>query len=272
VSGGLLAALGARQQPPGLSSAAVGWDDVLGLPRTLAGPLWVVLALWVLAALGAFVLGRAGHRHVSGHWAILIGWVLGPLFVVTTLGLSGSFFEPRYAAAIAPAVAVLAALGLVTCCTRLSAPFGTLLVAGALTALLGGLLPSAWASRSSPYYSDDPRTAAASLATRVTADDAVVFNGRTARGLTSTYWPDGVLLNDVLATATPEESNSIDGREVSDAVRVTVLDPHPRVWMIGTRSHGSWSDAEKALDVTEGRRLEHREQHGQFWLELWSRR
>jgi len=58
-------------------------------------PGWVVLATWILEAVGLsalflMILGRGGSRLASGLLAGWIAWVFrGPLLVVTVVGLAG---------------------------------------------------------------------------------------------------------------------------------------------------------------------------------------
>jgi hypothetical protein len=63
--------------------------------RVASLPGWVVLATWILEAVGLaalylLILGRGGSRWAAGLLAGWIAWVFrGPLLVVTVVGLAG---------------------------------------------------------------------------------------------------------------------------------------------------------------------------------------
>jgi hypothetical protein len=68
-------------------------------------PGWVVLATWILEAVGLaalylLILGRGGSRWAAGLLAGWIAWVFrGPLLVVTVVGLAGLPPRPWWALA-----------------------------------------------------------------------------------------------------------------------------------------------------------------------------
>jgi hypothetical protein len=68
---------------------------VLSRSTVAALPGWVVLATWILEAVGLaalylLIVGRGGSRWVAGLLAGWIAWVFrGPLLVVTVVGLAG---------------------------------------------------------------------------------------------------------------------------------------------------------------------------------------
>lgn len=271
VGGLLLVAAGFRQQVGSATPPPVAPGALSELPRSLAGPLWMTVLLWVLASVGLLIVARR-HRATDdqGTWILLVCWLLAPLVVVSGMGLGGSFFRARYVSDAAPVFAVLAAIALTeplrTAVSRLWVLAAAAIV---LVVLTRGSLAMADV-RDQGYYSDDPRSAAAALAAGARPGDAVVYTGRTARGMTTYYLPRGTPVEDALMTRTPMESQSIEGQEVAADQRSSALSAYERVWVVGATLGGELSDSTKVADVTEGRRQVDRTDYGGFRVELWA--
>lgn len=270
----LLIGAGFRQQVGAATEERPSVADLVALPGSLVGPLWLTALLWTLALLGFVALARPRRtRSGRGAWLVLACWLLAPLLVVSGMGLGGSFFRARYVSDAAPALAVLAAVGLAS----LAGVIGshrravTIAVTAAATAVvLVALVPTADLFRDRSYYADDPRSAALAIATGAAPGDAVVYVGPTARGMTTYYLPAGAPLDDALMTESPAQSRSITGREVPEEERGTALAGHPRVWVVAMTSGGAWPDEAKAADATAGRSRVSEGRYGNVRVEVWA--
>lgn len=255
--------------------ASPGGLGLVLLFRLVVAPTWSVLAaLALLSAVAALVLAR----EPSGGLAVLLAWVLVPLVVLTALVATGSFFKPRYVSTTAPAVAVLAGVGVVVVAhlvarvltsPRRQVPVALGLVTVMTLALLGALLPAAQAVRERPFRVDDPRAAARTLDALRRPGDAVVHSGSVSRGLVAFYAPGTASLDDPLLIQPPLVSDSISGTEVTAASRGPAVDGYRRLWVVGSTSGDRWTSQPTVDAVTRGRTLAEHREFGRFWLELW---
>ena len=278
---------------------------VLGLLLVLAGsaqaiaspparmPLWKLTTFWrlfadtpapgavvgVLAVVGVVALaGRRREVLVLGAWAVL------PLIAVSLLGISGGYFNSRYATAAVPAVAVLAAAGVSRTVARCARDRGRLgvspqpvLVATVVVALVLALAPSAVADRRRAYAFDDAPAAAAQLAAQDAPGDAVVFVGAVARPLVERYLPPGELssgsLDDALLSPGNAHADTLGGEDVPAAQRRGDLARYARVWVVGTKSVAAGDLSRRSpttLAAMVGRTMLSRTDHGHVRVELWS--
>ena len=277
---GALVAVGLAQQ--GVSDAASpGGVGTVLLLRYVLTHSWSLLAVLVVLALAgaASLLGRRRDE-----LTVLVAWVVVPLAVMSVLTVIGSFFKPRYVSTTVPVVAVLVGVGVVVSATALARPVGRF-VGGAWTPvvriagvsllvamLLVALAPRAVGWLSAPYRTDDPRSAARTMAAGWNDGDQVVYVGATARGLVTFYAPAGQTFDDPLLRSSPRRSDTVAGVEVAPGQRRPAVADAGRLWVIGQASANRWSEPAEVADVTAGRvRAEHRE-FGNYWLERWDAR
>ncbi len=279
VAAGLPAAL------VGLALVVVGYQQSVASPPAPATPaeyltFWRIMAsspvigvvVLALVVVGAVSLRR---RRRPREVLLLLAWAATPVAAVTVLGLSGSYFNARYATASVPALCVLAALGAAAVVARLvrRRSWG---VAVVLLAVVAVQAPPALAQRAAAYSFDDAPGAAAEVAAGARPGDVVVYAGPVARPLVSRYLPPGLVgerLDDVLLVASPEQSDTLGGGEVPARDRAELLAGYPRVWLVGTRATAtndlarrSWS----ATAVATERDLLSRHDHGYLRVELWA--
>lgn len=255
--------------------------DLPLLLTSLTGGWWLAAGTLVAATAGTLALRRprrgaagrvagpttlpAGARW-PGDAPVLLGCLLVPLAVVAAMGLTSWFYALRYvSAATVPARAVPRAG------RALHHRAGRALSATAVVAALVPLLVAAGAVRTSPYFMDDPRSAALALAAQHRPGDAVVCDGTTSRGLTYAYLPPGAHVRDTLLAATPLEAGTVYGRDLAGARARSALARHDRPWITGTiGGSGTWNSPRTAAAWERGRvRVEHRA-FGHWWLELWA--
>lgn len=291
-------AAGAPAALLGLALVGVGFVQAAASPPAVSSP-WRLLTFWklfgttpwpglvvgVLALAGVVALAaRSAHRRrealVLGLWAVL------PLGAVSYLGLSGSYFNARYATAAAPALAVLAAVGVVALATR-AVPAGNpsrprtrrgTAVAATLALTVVVLAPGAVHVRERGHDFDDPVGAAAQLAAQAQSGDAVVYVGSVTRPLVQRYaWPtaqDEGRPADVLLVAGPLESDTRNGRQVPAREAEPALAPHDRVWVVGTMAVATEDLGRGAVSTRtamQGRSMVSRTDHGNVRVELWRR-
>ena len=282
----------------GLALVAVGFVQAGERPPAVSSP-WRLLTFWklfgdtpwpglvvaALAVVGVVALGaRRAHRRRE---ALVLGaWALLPLGAVSYLGLSGSYFNARYASATAPALAVLAAVGVVALASC-GARRGTgpawrtrrsVAVASALLVTALALVPGAVHLRERAYDFDDAPTAAAQLAAQARPGDAVVYVGSVTRPLVQRYaWPsaeDEGRPADVLLVAGPLASDTRNGLQVPARDDERLLDPHARVWVVGTMAVATddlGRGAASTRAAMDGRYMVSRTDHGHVRVELWQR-
>lgn len=237
----------------------------------------LLLVMLALSALAAVVLWRRRAR-----LAVLVGWVVAPVGSLVGLITLGSFFQTRYASAVAPAAAVLIAVGLVAVATlaaravplghgALASRAATVVVTLALVAFL---TPTVVQVRTRPFSADDPRSATAALTAGYRSGDAVVYASPTARGLTCFYSPPGERLADPLLVRSPLASNSVDGAEVQNSQVGSATSAFERVWVAGTTSGPTspWYDQRRIDLATAGRPLVESRSFGEYRLQLWGTR
>ncbi len=277
----------------GLSLVAVGMQQAAESPPAVM-PLWKLSTFWkivgdtptpgivvgVLALVGAFFLrGRRRDLLMLASWAVL------PLAAVATLGLSGSYFNARYASAAVPALSLLAATGVVLAARRWAAGRAPqvrdvavpAVVGAAVLAVVTALAPMVVDFRSSPYDFDDAPAAAAQLVAQQQPGDVVVFVGSVARPLVSTYLPPGELssggLEDVLLAPDDDRVASRGGTVVPADQRAALLEGRSRVWLVGTMAVATGDlgrGSASSTAVMSGRDLVSRTDHGHVRVELWS--
>ena len=233
----------------------------------------------VLAVVGAVALRRRSDV------VLLLAWAVLPVVAVSALGLSGGYFNSRYATAAVPAVAVLAATGasttIATWCARDRRGPGVsarpVLVAVVVVALVFSLAPSAVAERRKAYAFDDAPAAAAQLAAQDAPGDAVVFVGAVARPLVERYLPPGELssgsLDDALLSPGDASADTLGGEEVPAARRRGDLARYARVWVVGTTSVAAGDLSRRSPTsraAMAGRTMLSRTDHGHVRVELWS--
>ena len=282
----------------GLALVAVGLVQAAASPPAASSP-WKLLTFWklfgdtpwpgaVVAALAlvgaASLAARRAHRRRE---ALVLGaWALLPLVAVSCLGLSGSYFNARYASAATPALAVLAAVGVVALASfgarRNAGPAWRtrrgVAVAAALVVAGVAMVPGAAHLRERAYDFDDAPTAAAQLAAQAAPGDAVVYAGGVTRPLVERYaWPvvaEQGRLDDALLAAGPLESDTRGGRQVPASEREQVLGPHDRVWVVGTMAVATGDLNRRSASTRaamQGRSLVSRTDHGHVRVELWQR-
>ena len=266
----------------GTALVAVGFLQQVESPPAPATPeefftFWRIVGWGVPSGLVVFALAVVGARVLlpRREAVLLIGWAVVPVLAVTALGLSGSYFNARYASAAVPAIAVLAAAGIVH--LRRAVPrWGAVAAPLAAAAVLVAGLVGAGEYRSKAHDFDDPVGAARALVVGAEPGDAVVYVGPVARPLVRGYLPSedlGGRLDDALLVAEPEDSVTLGGRELPGREKEAALAPYRRVWVVGTvatatedLARGSWS-AEAAM---AGRSMVSREDHGALRVELWA--
>ena len=263
-------AMQAAQSPPAPATAA----EYLTFWRIVTASPQLGLVVLVLAVAGAVLVRRRPREAL-----LLIAWALAPVAAITLLGLSGGYFNARYATACVPAVCVLVALAvsaahgaLVRAAPRW-APFG---LVAAVAAVVAVQAPAAVAHRSAPYYFDDAPGAAREVAAAAAPGDAVAWVGPVARPLVAPHLvalaADGERPRDALLVAGPERSDTLGGQEVAADRRQEVLAAHPRVWLVGTRATATEDLSRRsptARATSAGRALVSRQDHGWLRVELW---
>lgn len=269
VGGGTLVVLGARVAAQGGAAPPVSLDRLAHLPPSLVGAGWVGVAVWLAAVAGAVALHRMRARTQAGPLPVLLGALVAPFAVVGGMGLAGSFFEPRYVSAATVPLALLAAAGLVRAAASLPRPGSAAVPVVATVAVLVALVVPAAVLRQVPYYEDDPRAAARSLARQLRPGDAVVFDGVTARGLTERYVPVGTSLPDTLLARGPLVSHSISGVDVPAAAQRGLLATHDRVWVVSSAHDGAWNDLARVRRLTAGRTEVEQQDDGGWRVGLW---
>ena len=267
-----MVAVGFGQAPNRIGDDFPVLSRTLGLWHSVAGG---TVALVVLAVLcGAGLLARSGRAGGRGRFAALFtaAWVAAPVAANAGSALGGQLFEPRYATAAAPGVAVLCGLGVAAVAGRGSARRA--LAAGLAAALLlVAQVPHLAEVRRQPYVVDDMPSAARDLAARARPGDAVVYLGNTTRPMARLHLPPGLGLDDVLLRRDTPVSVSIGGDEVPDGERAAVLAGRSRVWLVGIRLNDPWEVVFPASSaaVRTGRSLRFDAEHGQVRVQLWAR-
>lgn len=259
-TGAALVVLGHLAREP-RASGATSLLDVPDLRFNLAQEWWAAAVVLALAALGATRLARRPL-------AVLACWAVAPPAVITALGLSGGYFEYRYASSMVPALCVLAAAGaLAAVRTRWDAA----VVVPVLTVLVAlPLARTAVSDRLSDAPVDDPRAAAASIAQAARPGDAVVFVSEPDRGMLELYAPEDLELTDALLLRTPLVSGTLSGTELPRQWWPGQLARHERVWLVGAMVDGSWPPSAKVPAVTAARVLEDQDDYGAYRVQLWS--
>ena len=251
--------------------------------RFAVAPTWPLLAALVLLS-GIGVLTLVERR--SSATVVVLAWTIVPVMTITGSIFAGSFFEARYIATIAPATAVLVAVG-ATAVGRAAGehlgrsahrqpgfiPPASLVVPVALIAgLMLVYLPGVAELRRSPYMGDDPRTAAAYLAAESRPGDAVIYSGSMARGLTEYYAPAAAThLDDALLSVGPVAADSTSGTEVPADQRAAAVEGVPRLWVVGTMGNSRWRAQQTVDGVTGGFTLREREDFGGWVVERWDK-
>ncbi len=260
VTGLTLVALGYRNRVP-RAGGAVDLLDVTDFRYNLAQQWWPAALVLALAVLGATRLPRKR--------AVVVGcWAVAPPAAVAALGLSGGYFEYRYASSMVPAVCVLAAAG---AAAAVRSRRDAVVVVPALAALvLAPTLGTAVSDRMTNAPIDDPRAAAASVTGLARPGDAVVFLEGADRGMFDYYAPDDLDLVDALLLRTPLQSGTIAGIELPAQWWPGAVRRYDRVWVVGGMVDGAWRPGPKVPVVTAGRVLDHTDDHGAYRVQLWT--
>lgn len=242
---------------------------------------WLGWPLVAVAAAGAVLLVRRRAEHAL----VLLLWAPMPVLAVTALGLTGGYFNARYASAALPAAAVLAAVALTAlpAAARRAARhpvrgrWAGWAAVTAVVVLLGCLAQGGVAYRQERAGFDDPEGAAQQIAAQAQPGDAVVYVGNVVRPMVEAYYPPGLAgsdrLSDPLLVASPEASDTLGGLEVRRVGdKVAALAPHRRVWLVGsvaTATDDLGRTTGNARAVMDGRRLLSSTDHNWLRVELW---
>ena len=287
-----MVAVGFSQAPDRISGDFPLAARTIALWHTAAGS---PLALAVLAVLCAAGLLRL--RREVAPLLLVVAWALAPVAANVASALGGQLFEPRYTTATAPALAVLAGVGVAALAGRGSAGQGlagqglagrglagrtraarvrAVVAVLACALVVAGQVPHLALVRQRPYSTDDMPSGARALAARAQSGDAVVYLGNTTRPMAGYYLarslPRDVVLDDVLLARDPARSVSIGGDEVPDARRAAALAGRARVWVVGVRLRDPWDVVFPAsvAAARSGRSLAFGADHGQMRVELWT--
>ncbi|MGQ7296177.1 glycosyltransferase family 39 protein [Quadrisphaera sp. KR29] len=248
---------------------------------------WLGWPLLALAVVGAAVLARRARRGEPGarHALVPVLWAPVPVLAITVLGLTGGYFNARYASAAVPPAAVLAAVALTAApaAARRAARgrrWAGWAAVAAVVALLGALAPGGLAYRAQRAGFDDPQGAARQIAAQAQPGDAVVYVGNVVRPMLEAYYPPGLAggdrLDDALLVASPEDSDTLGGLEVRRVGdKVAALAPHQRVWLVGsvaTATEDLGRTTGNARAAMDGRRLVSSTDHNWLRVELWELR
>lgn len=222
---GALIALGATQNDLTSIGNGAGVGQVL-IVRQLAAPSRsVLLIMMALGAVSVFAL-----RRQRGPLTVLLAWAVAPVLSLATLIAIGSFFEPRYASAFAPAAAVLVAVGIVSLASSSASALSShhrsttaiAMISAITIAVIVLMAPSAARSASRPFWADDPRSATGALVAGYREGDAVVYSSSIARGLTQFYAKTDHRLEDPLLLRSPLESDTVQGEEIQGSSQLRV--------------------------------------------------
>ncbi|WFG44937.1 hypothetical protein [Pseudonocardia alni] len=199
-------------------------------------------ALAVCATVLLVVCGVVALRRDRGTLVILVGWMTLPPVALLLYGVGAGHYQPRYVAGAAPAVAVLAGVGLAAVVGLIGRPAPRRGAAGILLLALGAAqLPSLIETRSATFSGDDPRAAAASVAAQALPGDGVVYVGPIARPMFGLYLGPAPRLRDVLLTQAPPAGVDLAGVEVSDGHVERLVDLPARIWILGTLDGAEWT-------------------------------
>ncbi len=210
----------------------VGTLGRLGLELTGSAPLLLVDGALVAVAL-ASAPGAWADRRVRWRYVLVAGWLALPPLVLLAAALVKPLFVMRYLLGCAPALAILAALGIVTLAgrsTRLAVGVAVVLACLSLVARV----------RFGGGRNEDLRAAAAMVGRESEPGDALVFAPAFARVGFSWYFrrlaggpharPRDVAL---AGGGEPEAVGSLYAREVPGPVLAARLQEHRRVWVVG---------------------------------------
>lgn len=289
------------------SRARRRWLAPVALVAVAAAPLaWVAMReqgelSWVRRTTGLTYLS-AWSQLTGGHWLALLEavpviaavvlfrrdravralalWLVVPAFVLVTVSLVKPVFVPRYTLVSAPALALMAAVGLVELGRRASARVGArpmaLVAAGtaSLVLLAGGAV---LAQQNRAYAYENMPAAADLVLDGARPGDAIAYLAGSARISLDYYLcridPKAPRPLDVLLAtgSSPTADGTFGGQNVAPSTGLQRLLAHQRVWVV------DWADthgllARQMLGALQGHYREVR--HGQFGqakVSLWSR-
>ncbi len=204
-----------------------GWLDVKYLVETFTGPRSVAYLLGAAMAVG---LATGRRRGPIGVRALAVPWLLLPATVLLLVSQFHPFYTYRYVIGSLPAMALLAAAGLV----RL--PYRTWVVPLVATAVL--LAPLHVEQRRPENWWDDLRGAAKIVEREARPGDAIVFLTKDRRSIAEAYPDEFRGLRDVALSRTPAEAGNFGGAEFAPAEigRRLTGGATARVWLL----EGPW--------------------------------
>ncbi|MFC4048989.1 glycosyltransferase family 39 protein [Actinomadura syzygii] len=204
-----------------------GWLDVRFLVETFTGPPIVAYLLGAAIAVG---LITARSRGPISPQALAVPWLLLPATVLLLVSQFHPFYTYRYVIGSLPAMALLAAAGLV----RL--PYRTWLAPLVVMAVL--LQPLHVEQRRPEKWWDNLRGAAQIVERESRPGDAIVFITADRRSIAEAYPDEFHGLRDVTMRRTPAEAGNFGGEEYDPAEigrRLTSAGTN-RVWLL----EGPW--------------------------------
>lgn len=272
---------------PGLSGVAVvligpqqAWragaatvSDLARMRHNYGAGALAVLMLVVLVVLAVVQL----RRDRQALW-LLASWAAVPPAVLWAYGVLANHYQPRYLAAAAHPVAILAGIGCTAAGDMIARWVGRPRVAPIVAGVLVAVAIAAQASfvvtsRTAPFYGDDPRSAAQSIVTSAHPGDAVVYLGTPTRPMMHRYLPGGAV-DDALLIAAPPTNASPWGIEYPDDLVRSELDGRPRVWVVGTLEGTLWPQTPRTATVLEaagtGRTAASTREFGRVRVQLWA--
>jgi mannosyltransferase len=221
---------GQRGQVAWLPGPGIG--DLQDLMTTLLGGS--VISAVLIALLAGAALHRVDARPGSGPATARTGWLCLPWMVLPPASLFAAsllihVYSIHYVLFCLPAIAVLAGVGLAAL-----PPTGQAAMAALL---LAATLPVQWAIRQPDGHGDNIRGAAHLLAADARTSDALIFwrgNWDPATGIPdwAYAYPYGFSKpRDIAQAATPAQTDSLFGRDVSYRVLRRRLTAYQRVWV-----------------------------------------
>ena len=246
---------------PGLDRALDVASEILGMWNWPVVAAWAALLLTGLLSfwgIGSRIRGSPGQEEAGDEWpwrrALVVLWALLPPLLLFAYSQVDPLFAGRYLVASTPALAIIAALGIVSI-SRRSRPLAALVI----LLLIGVTVPArvgleTYGDAYRQGWAEGDRAAAELIARRGEPGDGIVFHPPGQRLTIDMHFereaPDSADLPDDFAVAAgARELDDLYAEELPPQAIVERLRQHPRVWLL------SWDTPEGEVKGGVGRRV-----------------
>jgi mannosyltransferase len=228
---------------PGVADAIQAAGNLIAMGNVALIALWSTLIGAALLALWRRTPEVQPGMSETWRWRrlLIVGWAVIPAALLFTYSQIDPLFKDRYLITSVPALAILAAIGLVAIARRHRVLGVTAGLAMICLTVLARVDLESYGESLTPGWGEGNLTAARIIATRGRPGDGILYlPNRRRLGIVEQLEreapSEAILPDDFSVAADPEETGDLYGRQAPQRIIKRRLEKHRRVWLL--RWHG----------------------------------